>query len=256
MTSLYPDPNYVSILNKKPTIEFPIIICTIKQRGKIKYKKLQFPLIIIFIRKFYLLLGSKSPIHLKSTKIRSYCSLARRYRAISLDIYRYRRPKIFSLSDTRGRDEIYRSITICTGFRILISIHLPRCHCFFPRGALTYNVSGSVCQRRTTTRHPRNPDDCLKTSLPVECMAGQLSHTRVCAPRLWWLSDVEERYAEEPPSKRLFLLNEGETSCVDKLINWKRIICRFADILRMLYSRMFRGWFRSFCFGRKLINFD
>lgn len=44
---------------------------------------------------------------------------------------------------------------------------------------------------------------------------------------------------------------------MDKLINWKRIICRFADILST-YSRMLMngGWFRSFCFGRKLINFD
>lgn len=47
-----------------------------------------------------------------------------------------------------------------------------------PRGPLTRNglLQCSV-QRRTTTRHPRNPDDCLKTSLSVECMAGELSHT-------------------------------------------------------------------------------
>lgn len=104
---------------------------------------------------------------------------------IYLSIYRYLSAR---LDDSRGQKSNSLLTFECTRsgeISVNNDMNRPDSHfhpsssmSLLPRGPLTQNGSPAVpCSRRTTTRHPRNPDDCLKTSLSVECMAGELSHT-------------------------------------------------------------------------------
>lgn len=159
-----------------------------------------------------------------------------------LSIYRYLSAR---LDDSRGQKSNSLLTFECTRsgeISVNNDMNRPDSHfhpsssmSLLPRGPLTQNGSPAVpCSRRTTTRHPRNRMTVWKQVCPSSVwLASYPIPSLRTSSRLWWLSDVEERYAEEPPSLTTVSPSKSKTLCVwiSWLIKSGLYICRRWHIL-------------------------